>query len=97
MFDSASDYFSDPSGSLTIGMDTIVKHFITIIGIKRVKVYHFETILLGNLLLDGNNTVNYNRIVDIPCRLESGNRSTEKNLRTTLCGTTPFFLDFFTG
>ena len=62
-------------------MDTVVQHFITIVGIEHVQIDYLQAIFLSHLLLDGDNLVGDDLVVDVPRRLEGRNGRTQINLR----------------
>ena len=49
-----------------IRMDAVVEHLVTVLGVERVEVYHLQAILLGHLLLNGDDAVHDDGVVDLP-------------------------------
>ena len=62
-------------------MDAVVEHLVTIVSEEGMQVDDLKAVLLGNLLLNGNDAIDDHAVVDVPRRLEGGNRRTEQYLR----------------
>ena len=73
--------FCQSAGTLAIGMDAVGKHLIAIVGEKGVQVDDLQAVLVGHLLLNGDDAVHDDRVVDVPRRLEGRNGGAEEDLR----------------
>ena len=80
-FQGSRDDFSHAAGTLAVGVDAIGKHLVAIAGKERMEVDYLQAVFPCHLLLDGNDTVDYYRVTDVPPRLNSRDRGAEEDLR----------------
>ena len=64
--DGLSDDIRHLAHSLVVGVDAITLHLVTVFSEEGVEVYHTQPIFLSHLLLDGDDTIDDDRVVDVP-------------------------------
>ena len=80
-FQNLGDDVGHAGGSFVVGMDAVGQYLVFVTREEDVQVDDLQTVLLGDLLQDGDDAARDDRVADVPRRLEGGDGRAEVYLR----------------